>query len=57
MLANYAYLCYHFATMKTKMSKQLVFIDDSGDPGFKKGVSSANLIMAAVFFDDTEHAR
>lgn len=43
--------------MKTKMSKQLVFIDDSGDPGFKKGASSANLIMAAVFFDDTEHAR
>ena len=42
--------------MKTKMSKQLVFIDDSGDPGFKKGASSANLIMAAVFFDDTEHA-
>ena len=35
------------------MSKQLVFIDDSGDPGFKAGASSNNFIMAsAVFIDD-----
>ena len=31
------------------MSKQLVFIDDSGDPGFKS-VSSTNFVMAAALF-------
>lgn len=31
------------------MPKQLVFIDDSGDPGFKS-VSSSNFIMAAALF-------
>ena len=35
------------------MNKQLVFIDDSGDPGFKAGASSNNFIMAsAVFIDE-----
>ncbi|MBR3055881.1 DUF3800 domain-containing protein [Candidatus Saccharibacteria bacterium] len=33
------------------MNKQLVFIDDSGDPGFK-AVSSDNFVMAAAFFVD-----
>lgn len=31
------------------MTKQLVFIDDSGDPGFKK-VSSSNFVIAAALF-------
>lgn len=34
------------------MAKQLVFIDDSGDPGFVCGVSSANLVLAGVLFAD-----
>ena len=34
-------------------SKQLVFIDDSGDPGFKLGKgSSSHFVMACVIFDD-----
>lgn len=35
------------------MTKQLVFIDDSGDPGFKldKG-SSSHFVIACVIFDD-----
>lgn len=37
------------------MSKQLVFIDDSGDPGFK-AVSSDNFVMAAALFIDPEVA-
>ena len=37
------------------MSKQLVFIDDSGDPGFKS-VSSDNFVMAAAFFIDSKNA-
>lgn len=37
------------------MKKQLIFIDDSGDPGFKD-VSSSNFIMAAVLFTDLEVA-
>ncbi|MBQ3271610.1 DUF3800 domain-containing protein [Candidatus Saccharibacteria bacterium] len=37
------------------MSKQLVFIDDSGDPGFKK-VSSSNFVMAAALFINPEVA-
>ena len=37
------------------MSKQLIFIDDSGDPGFKKGASS-NFVMAAALFIDPEVA-
>ncbi len=39
-----------------KKSGQLVFIDDSGDPGFKKGVSSSNFILAAALFIDPETA-
>ena len=31
------------------MGKQLIFIDDSGDPGFK-GATSANFVMAAALF-------
>ena len=38
------------------MSKQLVFIDDSGDPGFVSGVSNANLLMAGALFIDPETA-
>ena len=35
------------------MSKQLVFIDDAGDPGFKIGRGSSNFfVISAVFFDD-----
>lgn len=37
------------------MSKQLVFIDDSGDPGFK-AVSSDNFVMAAAIFINPEVA-
>lgn len=37
------------------MGKQLVFIDDSGDPGFKK-TSSANFVMAAAVFIDSDVA-
>ncbi len=39
-----------------KKSGQLVFIDDSGDPGFKKGVSSSNFVLAAALFMDSETA-
>ena len=43
--------------MKSKQSKTLVFIDDSGDPGFRfnKG-SSRFFVIAAVIFDDTLEA-
>lgn len=34
------------------MSKQLVFIDDSGDPGFKEGTSSSSFVLAAALFID-----
>lgn len=34
-----------------KNSKQLVFIDDSGDPDFKTASSSNFVIAAAVFID------
>ena len=37
------------------MSKQLVFIDDSGDPGFKDA-SSSRLIMAAALFTNPQEA-
>ncbi len=37
------------------MNKQLIFIDDSGDPGFKKG-SSSNFAMAAAVFTNTDTA-
>ncbi|MBQ8992501.1 DUF3800 domain-containing protein [Candidatus Saccharibacteria bacterium] len=37
------------------MNKQLVFIDDSGDPGFK-AVSSDNFVMAAALFVDPKIA-
>ncbi len=37
------------------MSKQLIFIDDSGDPGFKS-VSSDNFVMAAALFIDPKNA-
>lgn len=36
-------------------SKQLVFIDDSGDPGFKKD-SSAVFVMSAIVFENQEEA-
>lgn len=36
--------------------KQLVFIDDSGDPGFKNGTNSSNLVMAAAVFIDPDEA-
>ena len=38
-----------------RMAKQLVFIDDSGDPGFKK-ISSSNFVMAAALFMSPEVA-
>lgn len=38
-----------------QMAKQLIFIDDSGDPGFKL-VSSSNFVMAAAVFIDPEVA-
>lgn len=34
------------------MTKQLIFIDDSGDPGFKGG-SSANFVMSSAVFIDS----
>ena len=34
------------------MGKQLVFIDDSGDPGFKIGASSSTFVMAGAIFID-----
>ena len=37
------------------MKKQLVFIDDSGDPGFKK-TSSPNFVMAAAIFINPNEA-
>lgn len=40
-----------------KNTSQLVFIDDSGDPGFKKGISSSNFILAAALFMDSETAK
>ena len=41
--------------MYEKLKKQLIFIDDSGDPGFKK-VSSSNFVMAAALFMDPKIA-
>ena len=38
------------------MHKQLIFIDDSGDPGFNKKASSEIFLMAAVVFDDSKDA-
>lgn len=38
------------------MDKQLVFIDDSGDPGFKEGTSSSTFVLAAALFIDSETA-
>lgn len=38
-----------------QMEKQLVFIDDSGDPGFKSA-SSDNFVMAAALFIDPHTA-
>ena len=38
------------------MGRQLVFIDDSGDPGFKKGASSSVFVMAGAIFIDPEVA-
>lgn len=40
-----------------KNTEQLVFIDDSGDPGFKKGVSSSHFLLAAALFMDSDTAR
>lgn len=36
--------------------KQLVFIDDSGDPGFKEGASSSDFVLAAALFIDPDTA-
>ena len=41
--------------MTARTGKRLVFIDDSGDPGFKE-VSSSNFVMAAALFIDPEVA-
>lgn len=38
------------------MGRQLVFIDDSGDPGLKDGTNSSNLVMAGAVFIDPEEA-
>lgn len=38
------------------MTKQLVFIDDSGDPGFQPGISSSVFILAAALFVDEKSA-
>ena len=38
------------------MTEQLVFIDDSGDPGFKKGMSSSTFVLAAALFIKPEVA-
>ena len=38
------------------MKKQLVFIDDSGDPGFKEGASSSTFVMAGAIFIDSKNA-
>ena len=38
------------------MDRQLVFIDDSGDPGFKKGASSSMFVMAGAIFLGEEAA-
>lgn len=40
-----------------KHTGQLVFIDDSRDPGFKKGASSSNFILAAALFMDPGTAK
>ena len=37
------------------VNRQLVFIDDSGDPGFKKA-SSSNFVMAAALFIEPKTA-
>lgn len=37
------------------MSKQLIFVDDSGDPGFR-GATSSNFIMASAVFTSSEVA-
>lgn len=37
-------------------SGQLIFIDDSGDPGFKQNISSSNFILAAAVFINPESA-
>ena len=37
------------------MNKQLIFIDDSGDPGFKSD-SSDNFVMAAAVFIESKVA-
>ena len=39
------------------MGRQLVFIDDSGDPGFKVGTSSSTFVMASAVFIDSESAQ
>lgn len=41
---------------KDKLERMLVFIDDSGDPGFKGLASSDFLVMAAVVFQNPEVA-
>jgi hypothetical protein len=44
--------CYYIPLMSSK-TKQFVFIDDSGDPGFKLGLgSSSHFVIACVIFND-----
>ena len=38
------------------MLKKLIFIDDSGDPGFRD-TSSSNFVMAAAIFTDIDTAK
>ena len=37
-------------------NKQLIFIDDSGDPGFKNYTNSSKLVMASAVFVDKQSA-
>lgn len=46
---NFLTTCARLSSMPKH--RQLIFIDDSGDPGFKKE-SSSNFVMAAVVFND-----
>lgn len=42
---------------KQRVSKQLLYIDESGDTGFKVGKGSTpTLVLVAVIFDSPEHA-
>lgn len=41
---------------KAHHNKQLIFIDDSGDPGFIKPTSSRNFVIACIVFNDSNTA-